>query len=84
MQQAYKESGKAFYQRMTPIIVQIQEKHAGHLKEQQLAITAKDALYNDLREEYNPLIAHKVDKPDIRISDLLQEVRKIEENEARR
>ena len=84
MQQAYGETAKAFYQRMTPIIVQIQEKHAGHLKEEELANTAKDAFYNGLREEYKPLIAHKVDKPDIRVSDLLQEVRKIEENEARR
>ena len=84
MQQAYRESAKAFYQRMTPIIVQIQEKHAGHLKEEELANTAKDAFYNGLREEYKPLIAHKVDKPDIRVSDLLQEVRKIEENEVRR
>ena len=74
MQQAYRESAKAFYQRMTPIIVQIQEKHAGHLKEEELANTAKDAFYNGLREEYKPLIAHKVDKPDIRVSDLLQEV----------
>ena len=84
MQQAYGESAKAFYQRMTPIIVQIQEKHAGHLKEEELVNTAKDAFYNRLREEYKPLIAHKVDKLDIRVSDLLQEVRKIEENEARR
>ena len=84
MQQAYGESAKAFYQRMTPIIVQIQEKHAGHLKEEELANTAKDAFYNGLREEYKPLIAHKVDKPDIRVSDLLQEVQKIEENKARR
>ena len=76
MQQVYGESAKAFYQRMTPIIVQIQEKHAGHLKEEELANTAKDAFYNGLREEYKPLIAHKVDKPDIRVSDLLQEVRK--------
>ena len=74
MQQAYGESAKAFYQRMTPIIVQIQEKHAGHLKEEELANTAKDAFYNGLREEYKPLIAHKVDKPDIRVSDLIQEV----------
>ena len=74
MQQAYGESAKAFYQRMTPIIVQIQEKHAGHLKEEELANTAKDAFYNGMREEYKPLIAHKVDKPDIRVSDLLQEV----------
>ena len=44
----------------------------------------KDAFYNGMREEYKPLIGHKVDKPDIRVSDLLQEVRKIEENEARR
>ena len=51
---------------------------------EELTNTAKDALYNGLREEYKPLIAHKVDKPDIRVSDLLQEVRKIEENEARR
>ena len=58
MQQAYGESVKAFYQRMTPIIVQIQEKHAGHLKEEELANTAKDAFYNGLREEYKPLIAH--------------------------
>ena len=29
MQQAYGESARAFYQRMTPIIVQIQQKHAG-------------------------------------------------------
>ena len=84
MQQAYGESAKAFYQRMTPMIVQIQEKHAGCLKEEELANTAKDAFYNGLREEYKPLIAHKVDKPDIRVSDLLQEVQKIEENEARR
>ena len=84
MQQAYGELAKAFYQRMIPIIVQIQEKHAGHLKEEELANTAKDAFYNGLREEYKPLIAHKVDKPDIRVSDLLQDVQKIEENEARR
>ena len=68
---------------MTPIIVQIQEKHAGCLKEEELVNTIKDAFYNGLREEYKPLIAHKVDKPDIRVSDLLQEMRKIEENEAR-
>ena len=84
MQQAYGESAKVFYQRMTPIIVQIQEKHAGHLKEEELANTTKYTFHNGLREEYKPLIAHKVDKPDIRVSDLLQEVRKIEENEARR
>ena len=54
------------------------------MKEEELANTAKDAFYNGLREEYKPLIAHKVDKPDIRVSDLLKEVRKIEENEARR
>ena len=84
MQQAYGESAKDFYARMTPIIVQIQEKHAGHLKEEKLANTARDAFYNGLREEYKPLIAHKVEKPDIRESDLLQEVQKIEENEARR
>ena len=84
MQQAYGESAKAFYQRMTPIIVQTQEKHAGHLKEEELANTAKDAFYSGLREEYKPLIAHKVDKPDIRVSDLLKEVQKIEENEVRR
>ena len=84
MQQAYGESAKAFYQRMTPIIVQIQEKHAGHLKEEELANTAKDAFHDGLREEYKPLIAHKVDKLDIGVSNLLQEVRKIEENEARR
>ena len=59
---------------MTPIIVQIQEIHAGHLKEEELANTAKDPFYNRLREEYKPLIAHKVDKLDIRVSDLLQEV----------
>ena len=51
MQQAYGESAKAFYQRMTLIIVQIQEKHAGRLKEEELANTAKDAFYNGLREE---------------------------------
>ena len=84
MQQAYGKSVKAFYQRMTPIIVQIQEKHAGHLREEELANIARDAFYNGLREEYKPLITHKVDQPDIRESDLLQEVRKIEENEARR
>ena len=64
MQQAYGGSAKAFYQRMTPIIVQIQEKHAGHLKEEELANTTKDAFYDGLREEYKPLIAHKVDRPD--------------------
>ena len=74
MQQAYGESAKAFYQRMTPIIVQIQEKHAGHLKEEELANTTKDAFYNGLRKEYKPLIAQNMDKPDIRVSDLLQEV----------
>ena len=66
MQQVYGELAKAFYQRMTPIIVQIQEKHAGHLKEEELANNAKDTFYNGLREEYKHLIAHKVDKPDIR------------------
>ena len=74
MQQAYGELAKSFYQRMTLIIVQIQEKHAGCLKEEELANTAKDAFYNGLREEYKPLIAHKVDKPDVRVSNLLQEV----------
>ena len=84
MQQAYGESAKAFYQRMAPIIIQIKEKHAGHLKEEELANTTKDSFYNSLREKYKPLITHKVDKLDIRVSNLLQEVRKIEENEARR
>ena len=68
IQQADGESVKAFYQRMIPIIVQIPEKHVGHLKEEELANTAKDAFYNGLREAYKPLIAHKVDKPDIRVS----------------
>ena len=71
-------------QRMTPIIIQIQEKHAGCLKEEELANTAKDAFCNGLREEYKPLTAHKVDKLDIRVPNLLQKVRKIEDNEARR
>ena len=84
MQQAYGESARAFYQRMTPIIVQIQEKHTGRLKEEELANTAKEAFYNGLHEEFKPLIAHKVDQPGIKVSNLLQEVRRIEENEARR
>ena len=38
MQQAYGESAKAFYQRMTPIIVQIQEKTMlGALKEEEIS-----------------------------------------------
>ena len=78
MQQAYGETARAFYQRMTPIIVQIQEKHAGQLKEEELANTVKDAFYHGLREEYKPLIVHKLDGPGIKMSDLLQEVRKIE------
>ena len=84
MQQAYGETARAFYQRMTPIIVQIQEKHAGRLKEEELANMAKEAFYNGLREEFKPLIAHKLDQPGIKMSDLLQEVRKIEESENRR
>ena len=84
MQQAYGETARAFYQRMTPIIVQIQEKHAGRLKEEELANTAKDAFYHGLREEFKPLIAHKLDKPGVKMSDLLQEVRKIEESENRK
>ena len=74
MQQAYGETARAFYQRMTPIIMQIQEKHAGRLKEEELANTAKEAFYNGLREEFKPLIAHKLDQPGIIMSDLLQEV----------
>ena len=69
---------------MTPIIVQIQEKHAGRLKEEELANTAKDAFYHGLREEYKPLIVHKLDRPGIKMSDLLQEVQKIEESENRK
>ena len=84
MQQAYGESARAFYQRMIPIILQIQEKHAGQLKEEQLANTAKEAFYNGLTEEFKLLIAHKVDQPGVKVSNLLQEVRKIKENEARR
>ena len=69
---------------MTPIIVQIQEKHAGRLKEEELANTAKEAFYNGLREEFKPLIAHKLDQPGIKMFDLLQKVRKIEESENRK
>ena len=49
-----------------------------------MANTAKEVFYNGLQEEFKPLIAHKVDQPGIKMSDLLQEVQRIEENEARR
>ena len=81
MQQAYGKLARAFYQGMMQVIVQIQEKHVGHLKEYELANSSKDVFYNGLREEYKLLIAHLKDKPGVKLRDLLQEVGKIEEME---
>ena len=74
----------AFYQWMAQIIVQIQEKHSGRLKEEELTNSSKDIFYNGLREEYKSLIAHLKDKLGVKLTDLLQEVRKIEGMEQRK
>jgi len=64
-------------------MVALHKLHSGRLNGEELAKTAKESFYNGLREEYKPMVVHLKDKPEVRVSDLLQAVRRIEEDNDR-
>ena len=83
MTQQYNETAKNYYQRLSQVMVSLRKLHSGRLNSDELAKTAKESFYNGLREEYKPMVVHLKDKPNIRVSDLLQAVRVIEEDNDR-
>ena len=65
------ETPKAYYERLTTIVLLIRERHGDRIKVKELDSTAKDCFYSGLHEQYQPLVVHLKDKAYTTASDLL-------------
>ena len=76
------ETPKAYYERLTTIVLLIRERHGDRIKVKELDSTAKDCFYSGLHEQYQPLVIHLKDKAYTMASDLLKAIRVHEETES--
>ena len=76
------ETPKAYYERLTTIVLLIRERHADRIKVRELDSTAKDCFYSGLHEQYQPLVVHLKDKAYTTATDLLKAIRVHEETES--
>ena len=76
------ETPKAYYERLTTIVLLIRERHGDRIKVKELDSTAKDCFYSGLHEQYQPLVVHLKDKAYTTASDLLKAIRVHEETES--
>ena len=83
IQQKRGETPKAYYERLTMIILLLRERHGDRIKVKELDSTAKDCFYSGLHEQYQPLVIHLKDKSYTTASDLLKAIRVHEETESK-
>ena len=76
------ETPKAYYERLTTIVLLLRERHGDRIKVKGLDSTAKDCFYSGLHEQYQPLVVHLKDKAYTTASDLLKAIRVHEETES--
>ena len=82
IQQKRGETPKAYYERLTTIVLLLRERHGDRIKVKELDSIAKDCFYSGLHEQYQPLVVHLKDKAYTTASDLLKAIRLHEETES--
>ena len=81
MAQGQSEPVKDYYERVLQVRVKLQEFHAYMFRAGDLERHTKEAFFNGLHPEYQAMVVHKHDNPDVTITQLLTAVWECEENE---
>ena len=81
IQQAHGELAKDYYEHVVQIRVKLQEFHCYMFRPGDLERQAKEAFFNGLHPEFQSMVVHKRDDPNVSITKLLVAVRECEENQ---